>query len=244
MTSNDPPNDPFGGPPSTDRSPPGPSQSWADRPQSDRPPSAWGPPPPGDESRPSHTPSNWAEPPHVPPYQPRSQAPPYQAPRSQAPPAQQQSQAIQSLGQPPGYVEWYVESPAKKRRLWLWLLLGLPLLGLLGIGGCSAVLYRAVRGPIDATNDYVAKLDNGDLGGAYDSLCSTEQASFTEGQFIAATEAELGDEITGYRFSSASITNSNGAQSATVRGRLEIDGVSRATSFNLIKEAGEWRVCD
>lgn len=161
--------------------------------------------------------------------------PPPQAPSAGSYPA---PGGASPYGQPPASGQ-----PRKKRRVWLWLLLGIPLLMLLGIGGCTALLFTSLRPPIDTTNAFVANLDDGDLRAAYDSFCEPIKASVGYDVWATAITRELGGEITDYSFTQASVVNSNGNQSATVTGTLEIDGASRPAEYDLIKEGGTWRVC-
>lgn len=137
---------------------------------------------------------------------------------------------------PAGYPP--AEQP-KQRRIWPWFLLGIPLLFALGIGACSLLLFNAVRGPVDATNAYVANLDNGDYGAAYDSLCDADRAATPRDVWTAEAAAEITGDITGYRFSTVDVVNDE----ATVTGTIEIDGTSLDAQFSLVDEDGDWRVC-
>lgn len=127
----------------------------------------------------------------------------------------------------------------KKRRIWPWLLLGIPLLFAILIGGCSLLLFGAVRGPVDATNGYIANLDNGDYGAAYDSLCAKTRSAIDRDEWISGIGFEIGGEITDYNFSQVDISGSN----ASVTGTIDVDGASRSRIFDLVDEGGEWRVC-
>lgn len=222
-------------------------------------PDPFGPPPtgPGDFPDPSQQQSAFPLPPgqQPPPGQYAPPAPPGQqpAPGQYAPPGQQVSPPFEPpVGQyqppPAGYgQQGYGVPPAgyppavaqKKRKIWPWFLLGLPVLFIMLIGGCTLLVYNLTTGPIDATNVHVANLDNGDFEAAYQNLCERLKADVSPEVWIDQTRADLGGEITGYTYASSQVTNG----SALVTGTIVIDGLSRASSFNLVLENGEWRVC-
>jgi len=155
-----------------------------------------------------------------------------------APSPYQQHQLPGGLQGPPPYAT----SPPKRRR-WLWLILAVPLLGLLGIGGCTALLVRSLSGPLDATNAFVANLDEGDFDAAYSSLCQASRDSVPADRWTAEIETALGGEITDYRFTETSISSVNGRSTATVTGTIEVDGFGRSVSYGLVEEGSVWRVC-
>ena len=129
--------------------------------------------------------------------------------------------------------------PPKKRRVWPWLLLGVPILFGLVFVGCIALVIGVTRGPIDATNTYVAHIDNGEFGLAYDTLCPNVQSSFDRDVWAAETEALLGGEITDFSYNSVQVSGST----ATVTGTIDIDGVTLGSEFDLVEVNDEWRVC-
>lgn len=137
-----------------------------------------------------------------------------------------------------------VSEPPKKRRRWLWIVLGVLGFFILLIGGCTVFLVNAVSAPIDATNEYVARLDDGDYQGAYDSLCSSARSSISAEDWIALVREGQPGEITGYNFSSASVNSSGGVSTAEVSGTIEFGSDVRTITYNLLEEDGEWRICD
>jgi hypothetical protein len=157
------------------------------------------------------------------------------------PPAQQVPPAQYPQGQypPPSAAE-----PKRRNRGCLLALVLVPLLIVLGIGGCTAAIVLAVRPPIDATNRFVANLDNGDFDAAYESLCAAERESVPRQVWIDAQVADLGGEITGYQFTSGEVNSAVGSQTvAVVTGTIEVDGVERAERFRLVDEDGDWKIC-
>ncbi|MEM7322599.1 MAG: hypothetical protein AAF531_05905 [Actinomycetota bacterium] len=97
-----------------------------------------------------------------------------------------------------------------------------------------------MRGPLDATNDYVANLDNGEYGAAYDQLCAASQAATPRDVWISEAADEIGGDITGYSYNQIDIVNSR----ATVTGTIEVDGATLDSVFTLVDEDGEWRICE
>jgi hypothetical protein len=212
-------------------------------------------PTPGQEQTPLFPPSQAGAPPNVPPAQgfpPPGQGAPqpglqYGQPGQQQPvPQDPYGQQQQQYAQPGGHQAYPPAQavPQKKSKKWLWILLAIPLLLLLGIGGCTALVISSVGAPIDATNAFVADLDNGDYAAAYNQLCTSTKGAADPDQWAAEAEAGIGGEITDFSFTEASVSSSSGQQStATVSGTIEVDGIARSGTYNLVKEGDDWRVC-
>ena len=199
-------------------------------------------PNPGQEQTPLFPPPQAGAPPNVPPAQG------FPAPGQGAPqPGLQYGQPGQQQYAQPGGQQVYPPAqaaPQKKSKKWLWILLAIPLLLLLGIGGCTALLYSSIGQPIDATNAFVAELDNGDYAAAYNQLCTSTKGAVDPDQWAAEAEAGIGGEITDFSFTEAFVSASSGQEStATVSGTIEVDGVGRSVTYNLVKEGDDWRVC-
>lgn len=223
--------DPFGQPPIGPDDYPDPSAQQSSFPQLPGQPSPPAAPPPG-QFPPPASPSPGQYPP------PGQQPPPAQYPGQQQPGSPFEP-PVQHGSAPYGAGLYPPAAPQKKRRIWPWLLLGIPLLFAVVIGGCSLLIFGAVRGPVDATNNFVANLDNGDFGAAYDSLCSANRTSTSRDQWTANAAADIGGEITGYSYAQVEISGD-----AVVTGTIEVDGVNRTSVFRLVEEDGEWRVCE
>ncbi len=109
------------------------------------------------------------------------------------------------------------------------------------IGGCGLFVFNSTRGPVDATNIFVANLDDGNLAEAHGSLCSRVRSSTPFDEWAAGLDARLrGGEITDYNFTSVSVSNNS---VAVVTGTIEIDGFDQQSRFDLVSEGGSWRVC-
>lgn len=142
---------------------------------------------------------------------------------------------------------WAVEAPPRRRRS-RWLTLGLPLGGVLLLGGCATVVGLVVStvgsaiGPAkDAAGAYAQALVDARWADARGLLCAQDQAAVTPAD-LAAHYA--GPELTGYRMDGINVSNVNGRTSA----RADItfttaDGLTDLTSLPLTSEKGEWRAC-
>lgn len=193
--------------------PPSPAQFPPPSPAQFPPPAPSRPPAPGQPSAPAGH--------ELPPgrYEPEVDTAPYQA---------------RYPAQPPQLTK------SKSSKKWLWLILIVPLFFALLIGGCVVLLLRATAPAVDATNAYVALLDDGELEAAYQSMCSSSRASTESAEWVEAVRSQLGDVgITDYNFSSVSVSGGR----ATVSGIIEVDGFGRSSVFELVSESGEWRVC-
>jgi hypothetical protein len=142
----------------------------------------------------------------------------------------------------PGGYDAAGAAPKKKRKVWRWLL-GIFVVLLLLIGGCTYLVIDAVRGPVDRVNAFMAAVDEGDLATAA-SLMSTSSECFGE-QTTAIVESTFGSvDVTDYNFVTSNVQSSNGTSSGQVSGTLTTtaDGEVPAT-FVLTKENDEWVLC-
>lgn len=200
-----------------------------------------GAPPPGATPPPASTPPPMGTPP--PGYTPA----PGSAPAPGAPPEagwQPPNSGIQppSMGAPPPGLA--AEEPKKKRRIWVWLLIliGIPLLL---VGGCVAFVLNVARGPLDATNGYIALLDEQRFDEAYDAA-HPECQEIDRTNFVLALQ-DL--DIVGYNMDSVSTTNNNVAVvsgTITLAPDPAVDVVgedTRTAQFNLRTLDGDWKVC-
>lgn len=128
-----------------------------------------------------------------------------------------------------------------KKRIWPWVL-GLFVLLLAMLGACAAAIVGGVfyltRGPINATNAFIANIDDGRYEEAYESLCSNTRLAVSLEEFT--THFATDEEITGYTFTSVSTT---AGDLTMVSGTIELNDSPRATSFGLQREDDTWKIC-
>lgn len=121
--------------------------------------------------------------------------------------------------------------------MWPWFFALIVLVFVLMVG-CVAFVVTRVRAPIEASNAFVAHLDEGELDAAYDSLCSETRSAVPREQF--KQDVALDGEITGYTLTSASAATGT---LTLVSGTIEVDETPRNISFRLTREGDTWRVC-
>lgn len=108
-------------------------------------------------------------------------------------------------------------------------------------------LYRtvsdAVAPVLDTTRTYLGAVRQGDHSTAYAQLCSTMRNRLSEQEFaqLAATQPKL----VGYDIDGVAVNNVNGRTTGTATVRLSYaDGTRRTQIYTLVKENGEYRVCE
>lgn len=106
------------------------------------------------------------------------------------------------------------------------------------IAGCIAVVVTMSQAPINATNEFVALIDDGEIEAAYDSLCASTRASLTLEAFTE--DMSVDGEITDYTLTPAAAALRG---TARVSGTIEIDDEPQNVAFRLEKEGETWRVC-
>ena len=94
------------------------------------------------------------------------------------------------------------------------------------------------RGPLDATNRFVAMVDDGRLDEAYESLCTETRQAFTFEDFVDHMEPD--GFITGYTFVSAAVRSGG---ETMVSGTIEVNDVPQAVDFGVIERGDTWQVC-
>lgn len=112
---------------------------------------------------------------------------------------------------------------------------------MLACGGCLFFGSRVVGAPIDATNDYMQNLQDGNYQAAHDSLC--DETSLTVEELTAQTQADFPDGIDSYKFGlgeGLEIVN----DVATASGTVTTGGVEKPVNVDLKSEDGlNWKVC-
>jgi hypothetical protein len=139
-----------------------------------------------------------------------------------------------------GPAPWAANPPPKKKRSVWKLVLGLIIGFMLLIGGCTFFVWRAVSGPIDAGNDFLAEVQAGDYAGAW---ALAEPDCFEGGGPGLLQEVFGPAPIDSYRLSSTSVDSTNGRTSGTTAGTITFSGGDvRTIELFLIDEDG-WLVC-
>lgn len=107
------------------------------------------------------------------------------------------------------------------------------------------VIYKGAKSADPAraaTRGFIDDLRTERLAEAYNQLCASTRASFTEPAFEAYVARQ--PEIASYSFSGFSISTVNGHQTATID--ADLTATSAAVdhhSFLLTKENGQWLIC-
>lgn len=134
----------------------------------------------------------------------------------------------------------HFQEPAKKRSVWKWIL-GLMALFVLGVGGCTLFVFNAVKGPIDAANEFLAAAEADDIVGVV-NLSSTSPDCFGS-TARADLEEFLGPiSVADYNLTSSYVSSNNGSTTGEVSGTIR-DG-EQTINFLMVKESGGWLVCD
>ena len=186
-----------------------------------------------DEPDPSQP--GWASPtPPAPPSQPPAQTEP--TPTEPPPPGAAPTQPV-----PPG---WGVPPPPglgdgpRRRRRWPWVLgIMLGSIVVLSIGG-GVLFVTKVKPPIDATNEFLAAIENGNFDTAFDSLCEADQDEFSPDSLESLFGLGFLDDYNVNPFD-VDITGDRAKVSFDARGTGDNDYFE----ITLRKEDGDWRVC-
>ena len=133
----------------------------------------------------------------------------------------------------------YDAQPKKKSSVWKWVI-GAFLVLVLLVGGCSVLVWRAVSGPIDAGNDFLAELQDGDIAGAWalsDSACFAGNGEETLQQTFGGLVSEE------YRLTGSNVEFVNGDQRGTTSGTITFGGGDERDIELFMVESDGWRVC-
>jgi hypothetical protein len=93
--------------------------------------------------------------------------------------------------------------------------------------------------PIQATNDYLQDIANGDYASAHDRLCATERAT--------VSEATLARQWQSFQSNFGSTEDLNvtpdDISRSTPSTRVHVPGENRDLHFEVRKENGDWKIC-
>ncbi len=137
------------------------------------------------------------------------------------------------------------EPPAKKSKLWLWILLGVGAIVLI-IGGIIAavvaLVLNATSGPRDAYAGLVDAWRAGDCGAEYALLSDATAGGLTESEYCAESDyswfAELDDWET--RVTSTDIVNSDATIIATETYTSDGQEYVEVWQYDFVNVGGEW----
>ena len=138
-------------------------------------------------------------------------------------------------------------SPPRTARRVLLVLAGL-LVVCCGVGSCVGFwFYRDLKrevGPARSTVvGYIDDVRAGDYPGAYERLCDRVRTTMTREDFARIQAAQL--KISRYEVTGVNVNNYNGRLTATATVEMvqESTGAQATQAVGLVKENGEWRVC-
>ncbi|WP_030490305.1 DUF4878 domain-containing protein [Micromonospora chokoriensis] len=113
--------------------------------------------------------------------------------------------------------------------------------------GVGLWLYRTVKDAVEparaAATAYLDDVQAGNYPGAYGRLCDRVRDTMTQEDFTRIQAAQL--KISSYEITGVNVNNYNGR----VTGTAQVEAVQEATGARftqgmaLVKEGGQWRVC-
>jgi hypothetical protein len=141
----------------------------------------------------------------------------------------------------PGAPGWAPPLPPKKVRLtWLWVVIGALAFFAIVFFVALGAFVNAVDDPVDAMNDFLEAVDDGDYAAAYDHLCARERAATPEREFPVAI-APFADDLNEYNVYSFDPFGRERAVEYSITDFSDDDTTYSAT---MVREEGAWRVCD
>lgn len=139
----------------------------------------------------------------------------------------------------PGYPPPPPDGAHNKKRRWPLIVGGILLAMLLFIGGCSLLLYRFTRGPIDAANEFLADVSAQQFSAAsehMDPSCFAADQTSSE-----ALRSFFGDTVNAYDLTNVSNENN---LTGTASGTITRTGFGQQSiAFQMTRSADEWLVC-
>ncbi|MFE0528330.1 nuclear transport factor 2 family protein [Micromonospora parva] len=116
------------------------------------------------------------------------------------------------------------------------------------VGTCVGLwLYRSVKDSVEparvATTAFLDDVQAGNYPGAYGQLCDRVRDTMTQEDFARIQGAQL--KVRSYEITGVNVSNYNGRVTATahVEAVQEVTGAQFSQVMTLVKEDGEWRVC-
>jgi hypothetical protein len=180
----------------------------------------------------------WAAPAPPPPPASPPPAPPPSAPPPPSPPAPGGFPAPPAWGAP--FPASGTPPPARRRRRWPWVLGGLlALIVVLGTTG-TVLFVEKIKPPIDATNDFLADVENGNFERAFDQLCARDHDVF-DAEELGLLFGFGGGILDGFEVNPFDVH----VDGDRARVSFDAEGSDGDDYFELPlrKEGGEWRPC-
>lgn len=106
------------------------------------------------------------------------------------------------------------------------------------MGGCVVAVVTLAQAPLDAANDFVSLIDDGEYEAAYASLCAETRASVTLAEFIE--DLTVDGQITSYTLTPSAAATGGASR---ISGTIRINDEPRNVAFRLSEENEIWRVC-
>ncbi|MFG2064821.1 hypothetical protein ACGFIK_25775 [Micromonospora sp. NPDC048871] len=138
--------------------------------------------------------------------------------------------------------------PPKKSKRVLFIVLGV-VLALCCSGGAlgAFLIYRVAMdatGPVRSTvNTFAGALVERDYPTAYQQLCTRIRDRVSEADFTQQQARE--PDLTGHKIVGLSVSNQNGLVSGTATVRYTpAEGLATSRVYPLVKEEGNWRICE
>jgi hypothetical protein len=148
----------------------------------------------------------------------------------------------------PGYQPVPAAPPAKRNNVKIILIVVAAIVALCCIGAAIGgfFIFRGVNDalapPRDAAAGYAQDIKDSDYAGAYDRLCDNVKSQLTEGEFARAIADEF--PIDDFEVTGTNVETVNGVSNATVTMRITPPSGEEFThTFPLVKEDGDWRIC-
>jgi hypothetical protein len=148
---------------------------------------------------------------------------------------------------PGGQTGWEV-TPARKRRIWPWIVF--PTVAVVLVVGIAAAIFvpraiAAFKHPIDAANVYYRDLRDRQLSDAYAHVCTPLRTGLSYDQYVArVNEQEAADgHITKFNAHVVHRVIGHGDQ-VVVDVNLTTTRRTLAIQTYMLKETGHWRFCD
>lgn len=108
------------------------------------------------------------------------------------------------------------------------------------MGGCTALLYRAVSGPIDTSNEFLGLVQDRDYNGAAQML---DSSCFDDGGTAGALQSIFDDGIDSYRLSGTSTNSTNGTTTGGANGTITLAGDDERTIDFRLTKPDDWKIC-